>query len=112
MYFVISKIVTYMFVYVFERITVEKRWQFAKKWNKKKKKENTKLLTFHTKDKSKTHLCPLQCSRLLYTIRKGNRKVQGVPQSQAAVHPKHEEEEETNQIKQAQIEQMHEKHQD
>ena len=40
------------------------------------------------------------------------RKVQGVPQSQAAAHPRYEEEEETNKTKQAQIEQTHEKHQD
>ena len=42
--------------------------------------------------------------------RKGKRKVQGVPQSQAAAHPRHEEEEETDKTKQAQIEQTYEKH--
>ena len=36
-------------------------------------------------------------------IRKGKRKVQGVPQSQAAAHPKHEEKEK-DKTKQAQIE--------
>ena len=41
---------------------------------------------------------------------KGTRKVQGVPQSQAAAFPRHEEEEETDKTKQAQIEQTHEKH--
>ena len=41
---------------------------------------------------------------------KGKRKVQGVPQSQAAAHPRHEEEEETDKTKQAQIEQTYEKH--
>ena len=34
------------------------------------------------------------------------RKFQGVPQSQNAAFPRHQEEEETNKIKQAQIEQM------
>ena len=35
-----------------------------------------------------------------------------MPQSQTAALPRHQEEEETNKSKQAQIEQMHEKHQD
>ena len=39
-----------------------------------------------------------------------NRKVQGVPQSQAAVLPRHQEEDETDKTKQAQIEQTYEKH--
>ena len=43
---------------------------------------------------------------------KDKRKVQGVPQSQVAVHPRHKEEEETDKTKQAKIEQTHEKHQD
>ena len=34
-----------------------------------------------------------------------------MPQSQAAAHPRHKEEEETDKTKQAQIEQMYEKHQ-
>ena len=42
--------------------------------------------------------------------KKGKRKVQGVPQSQTAVLPRHQEEEETDKSKQAQIEQMYEKH--
>ena len=42
----------------------------------------------------------------------GKRKVQGVPQSQTATLPRHQEEEETDKTKQAQIEQMYEKHQD
>ena len=42
--------------------------------------------------------------------KKGKRKVQGVPLSQAAVHPRHEEEEETDKIKQTQIEQTYKKH--
>ena len=43
-------------------------------------------------------------------LKKGKRKVQGVPQSQTAALPRHQEEEETNESKQAQIEQMYEKH--
>ena len=43
---------------------------------------------------------------------KGKRKVQGVPQSQAAALPRHPEEEEIDKTKQAQIEQTHETHQD
>ena len=35
---------------------------------------------------------------------KGKRKIQGVPQSQAAAHPSHDEEEETDKTKPAQIE--------
>ena len=41
---------------------------------------------------------------------KGKRKVQGVPQSQTAALPRHQEEEETEKSKQAQIEQTYEKH--
>ena len=37
--------------------------------------------------------------------KKGKRKVQGVPQSQAAALPRHQEEEETDKTKQGQIEQ-------
>ena len=42
---------------------------------------------------------------LFYIIKKGKRKVQGVPQSQTAALPRHQEEEETDKSKQAQIEQ-------
>ena len=35
--------------------------------------------------------------------KKGRRKVLGLPQSQAASHPRHKEEEETDKTKQAQI---------
>ena len=42
--------------------------------------------------------------------KKGKRKVQGVPQSQTAALPRHQEEEETDKSKQAQIEQTYEKH--
>ena len=41
---------------------------------------------------------------------KGKRKVQGVPQSQTAALPRHQEEEETDKTNQAQIEQTYEKH--
>ena len=47
-----------------------------------------------------------------HLAKKSKRKVQGVPQSQTAAHPRHEEEQETDKTKQAQIEQTHEKHQD
>ena len=42
--------------------------------------------------------------------KKGKRKVQGVPQSQAEAFPRHQEAEETDKTKQSQIEQTHEKH--
>ena len=41
---------------------------------------------------------------------KGQRKVQGVPQSQTAALPRPQEEEETDKSKQAQTEQTYEKH--
>ena len=44
------------------------------------------------------------------SFQKSKRKVQGVPQSQAAAHPKYQEEEETDKTKQAKIEQTYEKH--
>ena len=40
----------------------------------------------------------------------GKRKVQGVQQSQTAALPRHQEEEETDKSKQAQIDQTYEKH--
>ena len=42
----------------------------------------------------------------------GKRKVQGVPQSQTAALPRHQEEEKTDKSKQTQIEQMYENHYD
>ena len=45
-----------------------------------------------------------------YSENKGKRKAQGVPQSQTAALPRHQEEEEIDQTKQAQIEQTYEKH--
>ena len=43
-------------------------------------------------------------------MKKVREKKQGVPQSQTAVLPRHQEEEETDKSKQAQIEQTFEKH--
>ena len=43
-------------------------------------------------------------------IKKGKRKVQGVPQSQTAALPRPQEEEETDKSKQTQTEQTYEKH--
>ena len=45
-----------------------------------------------------------------FLVGRGKRKVQGVPQSQTAPLPRHQEEEETDKTEQAQIEQMYEKH--
>ena len=45
-----------------------------------------------------------------WDIKKGKRKVQGVPQSQTATLHRHQEEEETDKSKQAQIEQTYEKY--
>ena len=42
--------------------------------------------------------------------KKDKRKVQGVPQSQTAALPRHQEEEETDKSKQAPFEQTYEKH--
>ena len=43
-------------------------------------------------------------------IKQSKRKVQGVPQSQTAALPTHQEEEETDKSKHAQTEQTYEKH--
>ena len=45
---------------------------------------------------------------MLFT-KKGERKVQGMPESQIAALPRHQEEEETDKTKQAQIQQTYEK---
>ena len=45
-------------------------------------------------------------------MKKSKRKVQGVPQLQTAALPRHQEEGETDKSKQAQIEQLYEKHYD
>ena len=46
----------------------------------------------------------------LYPYKKGKRKVQGTPQSQTAAPPRQQEEERNDKTKQAEIEQMYEKH--
>ena len=48
--------------------------------------------------------------RITESKKKGKRKIQGVPKSQTAALPRHQEEEETDKSKQAQIEQTFEKH--
>ena len=57
-----------------------------------------------------------RCSYLLPVFasfqKRGKRKVQRVPQSQTAALPRHQEEEETDKTKQAQIEQTYLKKQD
>ena len=50
------------------------------------------------------------CVGINTCIKKSKRKVQGLPQSQTAALPRHQEEEETEKSKQAQIEQTYEKH--
>ena len=54
------------------------------------------------------HIILLQCPRTTF-YKKCKSKVQEEPQSQAAAHPRHEEEEKTDKTKQAQIEQTYEK---
>ena len=49
-------------------------------------------------------------SRHKHDLKEVKRKVQGVPQSQAATLHRHEEEKETDKTKQAQIEQTYKKH--
>ena len=49
------------------------------------------------------------CSQQIFSPKK-LKEVQGVPQSQVAAFPRHQEEEETDKTKQAQIEQIYEKH--
>ena len=60
---------------------------------------------------SETRIIIKHCNEINSDLKKkGKRKVQGVPQSQAAAHPRHEEEEETDKTKREQIEQTYEKH--
>ena len=47
--------------------------------------------------------------RVLRVFEKGTKKVQGMPQSQAAAHPRPQEEEVTDKTKQAQIEKTYKK---
>ena len=49
-------------------------------------------------------------SLVTVSLKKGKKKVQGVPQSQTAALARHQEEEETEKTKQARIEQTYEKH--
>ena len=53
------------------------------------------------------YITPAEMSLFLAKPKKGKRKVQGVPQSQTAALPRHQEEEETDKSKQAQIEQTY-----
>ena len=69
-------------------------------------KLSTKEAIFHAKlSQTNAKLSQHEMSK-----RKGKRKVQGVPQSQTAALPRHQEEAEIDKTKQAQIEQMYEKH--
>ena len=56
----------------------------------------------------------IRCRRLssVNVFKKGKKKVQAVPQLQAAAHPRHEEEEETDKTKLERIEQTYEKYED
>ena len=49
----------------------------------------------------------IPCHYCVAGYKKGKRKVQGVPQSQAAAFPRHQEEKETDKTKQVQIEQTY-----
>ena len=65
----------------------KRKWEVRKNASHKKKKSETLIIV---------------SSILNYNIlnyKKGRRKIQGVPQSQAAAHPRHEEEEETDKSK-------------
>ena len=57
-----------------------------------------------------TEIGPVVSDKKIFLKKKGKRKVQGVPQSQTAALPRHQEEEETDKTKQAQIEQTYKKH--
>ena len=52
----------------------------------------------------------LECFCSVCFSKKGKRKVQGVPQSQTAALTRHQEDEENDNTKRAQIEQKYEKH--
>ena len=77
------------------------------------------LLILNFSTRSKLSLCHavlvmlFMCSvqlQLFASVKKGKRKVQGVPQSQTAALPRPQEEEKTDKSKQAQTEQTYEKH--
>ena len=71
-------------------------------------------LSFHgcgLEDQFQLHINMLEIMAIHFTlIKKGKRKVQGVPQSQTVALPRPQEEEETDKSKQAQTEQTYEKH--
>ena len=75
---------------------------------------NKKYYPKDKQDKVLNNVSPSYISDLLkptsqtQTRKKGKRKVQGVPQSQTTALPRHQEEEETDKTKEAQIEQMYE----
>ena len=69
------------------------------------KEDNSGYIVFFAKNR-----CSVMLKSLRITLKKGKRKLQGVPQSQTAALPRHQEEEETDKSKQAQIEQTYEKH--
>ena len=52
----------------------------------------------------KRHATNVSAYASIMTKKRGKRKVQGVPQSETAALPRHQEEEETDKSKQAQIE--------
>ena len=75
------------------------------------KPKHKKTINRTTINSNRPYLALLSLCKSLYTgSRKGKRKVQGVPQSQTTALPRHQEEEETDKTKQAQIEQTYEKH--
>ena len=57
---------------------------------------------------TRSHVSPLY--EMAEKIQKSKKEVHRVPQSQTAALPRHQEEEETDKTKQAQIEQMYKKH--
>ena len=65
------------------------------------------------KPASENVVCLCRLLNILANVsKKGKRKIQGVPRLQTAALPRHQDEEETDKTKQAQIEQPYEKHQD
>ena len=69
-------------------------------------------LVSQQKQRAEIPLLSNNTTGILKQEKKGKRKVLRVPQSQTAAPTRHQEEEETDKTKQAQIEQTHEKHQD
>ena len=79
--------------------------------NSKCHKSEFKCIKIDIEIHSKCHKSELSVLKIDIK-KKGKRKAQGVPQSQTAALPRHQEEEETDKFKQAQIEQTYDKHQD